>query len=252
MANDNIKVSALPNILAAADLAAGDIFPTVDISAEETKQLTAMSAALGLTKLLFFEDEGGDDAYVVSTGLSLDALFSGFAFALKVTTGNTGACTITVDSVTAKAVKVVDASGVRDPLTGEITAGMTALLSYNGTYFILLNPVDPVKRFIALLTANGTSDPTVSIVKNTLGEVPTITRNGAGDYRVTTVSTLFTSKTIIPTNNVVLSPPAADDFYLTMQKTSTTQISISTQIFSTSDPTDDALSATLIEIQVHP
>lgn len=131
-------------VLNAADIAALDMAMVIDASAgtSGTKKMYAMAQALGLSKLSFFEDTGGDDAYVISTGLTLTALSAGFAFALKVTLGNTGACTLAVDSVSAKAIKVVDASGIRDPFTGEIPAGGTALLSYNGTYFILLNPAN--------------------------------------------------------------------------------------------------------------
>lgn len=150
-------ISTLPK-LTAADIAALDLVPVVDVSAgtSGSKAMYAMAAALGLTKLLYFEDAGGDDAYVISTGLSLTTLTAGFAFALKVTTGNTGACTLTVDGVDAKSIKVVDGSGVRDPLTGEIAAGMTALVSYNGTYFILLNPAsEPKPKHILQFSVTG-------------------------------------------------------------------------------------------------
>lgn len=138
------KISTQPE-LTATDLAALDKSMVIDASAGSsgTKKIYAASLALGLSKLLQFEDTGGDDAYVVSTGLSLTTLPGNFAMFLKVATANTGACTLAVDSVAAKAIKVVDGDGVRDPKTGEIAAGMTALFGYNGTYFILLNAVYP-------------------------------------------------------------------------------------------------------------
>lgn len=47
----------------------------------------------------------------------------------------------------------------------------------------------------AIINQTGTSVPTATIIVNTLGEVPTFTRNGVGDYEVNIVGTLFTAKT---------------------------------------------------------
>ena len=91
-----------------------------------------------------FKDVGGDDAYVIATGFGLTDLnrHDGAIFPLRVTTANTGACAVVVDSVTSKSIKVVDASGVRDPLTGELPASAVALLMWleDDDYFVLLNP----------------------------------------------------------------------------------------------------------------
>lgn len=197
MANTNETISQLENELSAANLAFDDLLPGVDISAEETVKIKAMSAALGLTKLLFHTDTGGDDAYVISTGLSLASLTAGFAFALKTTTGNTGACTLAVDSVAAVAIKVVDASGVRDPYNGEIAAGMTALLSYNGTNFILLNPSVRIKKYVAILSQTETSAPIASILENSLGGTPVWTRESLGVYKATLTNKFPVGYTIV-------------------------------------------------------
>lgn len=137
MANENETISQLDSELSAADLAADDLFPAVDTSAVATKRFKAMSAALGLSKLKYFADTGGDDAYVVSTGLALAALTAGFAFAVKCTTANTGAATLAIDSAGAIAIKK---NATANLATGDITAGMIALLIYDGTYLQLLNP----------------------------------------------------------------------------------------------------------------
>lgn len=105
-----------------------------------TSQITLKELIDKLNAVEYFTDTGGDDAYIITTGLSLSALIAGMKFVIKPTTANTGACTLTVDNVAAKNIKVIDAAGTRDPLTSEIVAGMCAQLLYDGTNFILLNP----------------------------------------------------------------------------------------------------------------
>jgi hypothetical protein len=98
---------------------------------------------IGVNRL--FKDTGLDDAYVITTGFGLTDLnrHDGSVFLLRVTTGNTGACGVTVDSVTSKSIKVVGSSGARDPLTGEIPADGIAILQWSedDDYFVLLNPL---------------------------------------------------------------------------------------------------------------
>lgn len=94
-----------------------------------------------------YKDTGGDDAYVITTGHSITdtilPFLDGVILPLRVDTVNTGACALTLDSATSKAIKVVDANGVRDPLTGEIPADGIAVLQWSedDDYFVLLNPV---------------------------------------------------------------------------------------------------------------
>lgn len=129
-----------------SEVAATDIEGIVDVSANEegSKKITKRASALVADILGYYTDTGGDDAYVITTGLSLTALTAGMKFSLKVTTGNTGACTVAVDSVAATAIKVINQAGsVIDPYDNAIPAGGTALLHYNGTYLILENPAYP-------------------------------------------------------------------------------------------------------------
>jgi len=48
-----------------------------------------------------------------------------------------------------------------------------------------------VKRYKATLNQSGTNAPTPTILENSFGEVPTLTRSGAGDFRVSTVAELY-------------------------------------------------------------
>lgn len=239
--------------LTAAEIAAADLFMAIDASAgtSGTKRLKAMAAALGLSKLSFFEDTGGDDAFVISTGLSLASLTAGFAFALKVTTGNTGACTLTVDEVAAKSIKVVDASGVRDPLTGEIAAGMTALLSYNGTYFILMNPAVRVKKYVALLTQSGTSAPVATVLENTLSGTPVWSRGSTGQYVLTLASEFPAGKVLASikttrTTHFLWIEPGYKVQYLEFKRNNVNSLSLSCQDIP--DVSDGAASATPIDL----
>ena len=172
--------------LAAADLAALDLDMVIDVSAGSsgTKKMYAIAKALGLGKLLTFSDTGGDDAYVISTGLSLSSLSAGFEFRAKLTTGNTGACTLAVDSVAATAIKVVDASGVRDPLTGELAAGMTAQLHYNGTYFILLNPARNYAPLTLFFYKANPSDGDNLLLNGIAGVTSYVTRQKYSNARI--------------------------------------------------------------------
>ena len=61
-----------------------------------------------------------------------------------------------------------------------------------------LNSIDDVfrKEYIALLTQSGLTDPTVTIIRNTLGVTPTVTRDDVGNYFITAVGEFTEDKTI--------------------------------------------------------
>jgi hypothetical protein len=42
----------------------------------------------------------------------------------------------------------------------------------------------PYKKYVALLTQSGTSNPTVTVLENTLSGTPTVTRDGAGYTKI--------------------------------------------------------------------
>jgi hypothetical protein len=50
---------------------------------------------------------------------------------------NTGACTLNVNSLGAKNIKLMDGN---DPAAGDLNTNGIAMVKYNGTSFILLNP----------------------------------------------------------------------------------------------------------------
>lgn len=82
---------------------------------------------------LYWEDSGGDDAYVVALTPVLAAYTTGQRLRAKLTTANTGACTIDFWPW-AKSIKLIDWT---DPLDGDIAAGGTYDFIYDGTNMVL-------------------------------------------------------------------------------------------------------------------
>lgn len=84
---------------------------------------------------------GTADVQTLTSGLGLTAYQQGILIGFEAGSGltNTGACTMNVDSIGAKSVKLVDGS---DPPAGAITAGGIYLLAYESgaDVLLLLNP----------------------------------------------------------------------------------------------------------------
>ena len=61
-----------------------------------------------------------------------------------------------------------------------------------------LNSIDDVfgKEYIALLTQSGLTDPTVIVIRNTLGVTPAVTRDDVGNYFITAVGEFTEDKTV--------------------------------------------------------
>ena len=81
---------------------------------------------------MFVEDTGADDAYV-GTITGLTAYITGMTVKLKVATANTGACTLNLNSLGAKSIKKIGASGLVDLDDNDIKAGQVVELVYDGT-----------------------------------------------------------------------------------------------------------------------
>ena len=83
-------------------------------------------------------DGGASDTYVVTPSPAITAYATGMMISFLANTGNTGACTVNVNGLGAKAIR----KRLNTVLaTGDILAGMTCLLIYDGTNFIIMNPV---------------------------------------------------------------------------------------------------------------
>lgn len=76
----------------------------------------------------------GSDTYTANLTPALTAYTTGMSVRVKFDTVNTGACSINLNSLGAKSIKLIDGS---DPLDGDIAAGSINDLIYNGTDFVL-------------------------------------------------------------------------------------------------------------------
>jgi hypothetical protein len=88
-------------------------------------------------RINYGEDAQASDAYVVSID-GITEYISGTVIMFKANTVNTGACTVNVNSLGAKSLKIN--GDTTDPANGWIKAGSIVLAVYDGTNFQILNP----------------------------------------------------------------------------------------------------------------
>lgn len=81
-------------------------------------------------------DAVGTDAYAITLAPVPAAYVAGMLIQFKPGTTNTGACTINVNSLGVKDIKI----GGQDPLTGDLDSSFVYILIYDGTNFEVLNP----------------------------------------------------------------------------------------------------------------
>lgn len=85
---------------------------------------------------LYGASSGGTDAYAITVSPVPDNLTAGDVFRFKADVGNTGACTLNVNGLGAKAIK----KNVSEDLdTGDILAGQYVTVEYDGTNFQVLS-----------------------------------------------------------------------------------------------------------------
>jgi hypothetical protein len=84
-------------------------------------------------------DAGSNDTYVITITPAPTAYTTGMVIAFKVATANTGACTINVNSLGAKSLKVY---GGYDPQDNYLKAGAFVIAVYDGTNFRIMSVGD--------------------------------------------------------------------------------------------------------------
>lgn len=72
--------------------------------------------------------------------LSLNSLINKI-FYIKSNIANTGAGTLQINSLTATDIKKVTSAGLVDIASGDIVDGQVCFYTYDGTQFVLLNPL---------------------------------------------------------------------------------------------------------------
>lgn len=101
---------------------------------------------------IYGASSGGTDSYAITLTTPFTAYNAGMMINFKADVSNTGAATINVDGKGAKDLKKMTATGKAALETGDVIAGGIYIGIYDGTDFILTNPVSLLQR---LLTAQG-------------------------------------------------------------------------------------------------
>jgi len=131
---------------------------------------------------IYEADTGADDAYSISVTPAPTSYLAGMRFKIKVTTANTGAATLDVNSLGAKTIKK---NVSQDLETGDILANQVITVEYDGTNFILLNPAN-VDRTV-VVSSNDTTRGYLN-GKIVAGEGVDLTENNDGANETLTIS----------------------------------------------------------------
>lgn len=100
-------------------------------------------ASMDAGSVWFVADTGAADVYVVAMQKTATSYTDGMSFTMKVSATNTGACTVNVDGLGAKAVKIVNGT---DPIAGDLATGDILDLVYDADagYFRIKSLVNSV------------------------------------------------------------------------------------------------------------
>jgi hypothetical protein len=125
------------------------------IDAEFITQLeAAVFTQVGLKQLLYAADGGSTDAYAITLPVAPDAYTDilGLPISFKANTINTGAATLNVNSLGAKAIKKNGSDALDD---GNIKAGQIVTVVYDGTNFQLQTDIPASMDFSTLNAPQG-------------------------------------------------------------------------------------------------
>ena len=103
---------------------------------------------------------GSANAYILTTGGTVDAYADKVRLAIRPNFSNTGACTINVDTVGVVDLKIYTSSGAGDPASGQIQSGGVYDILYVDALgdFVVLNPTPTTHATGDMLAANNLSD----------------------------------------------------------------------------------------------
>jgi hypothetical protein len=151
-------------------------------------------------------DSGAANAYVVTLSPALASYTAGTLVQFKATNANTTASTVNVNGLGAKTIKKL--GGATDLVSGDIAAGMIVELEYDGTNFVMLNPVATTLTFLNFFGDGSDGDVTIGsntsltrdMYYNNLTISSTFTLSTAG-YRIFVKGVLSNSGTIANNGN---------------------------------------------------
>lgn len=130
--------------LTGAQIASGDVLPVIDISdtTEATTGTTKKGTAQEISGYVlqksvanYAADAGSTDTYAITLSPVPSAYVTGMVVVFKANTINTGACSLTVNTLAQIAIKK-DASS--DLSNSDILAGQIVMVVYDGTNFQLI------------------------------------------------------------------------------------------------------------------
>jgi len=125
-------------------------------------------------------DSGAANAYVLTFSPAFTAYITGLPIVFKAANANTGASTLAINGMEAKAVK----KNVSDALAAnDIKAGQVVTVVFDGTNFQLVSRMEPNKESAVKGWINFNGTGTIAI--NDHYNVSSITDNGTGDYTIT-------------------------------------------------------------------
>jgi len=127
----------------------------------------------------YIVDSGAANAYVANLSPALGAYTTGVLVQFKATNANTTASTVNVNGLGAKTIKKL--GGATDLVSGDIASGMIVELEYDGTNFVMLNPVAN-----APVTLTAGVYPTGSAAN--LTNIPLLFANGTTTYDLSTAT----------------------------------------------------------------
>lgn len=112
-------------------------------------------------------DSSGTDAYAISPTPALAAYVTGQTFVFKAGTANTGAASLNVSGLGAKAIKK---NGSVDLATGDIYAGQIVTVTYDGTNMQMTS--SPTNHFVGFTTRSLSASGGAVTIAHGLGKIP--------------------------------------------------------------------------------
>lgn len=142
-------------------------------------------------------DAEANDTYVITLSPVPTSYTNGMVVYFKANTANTGAATINVNGLGAKTIVKYVSTTLAD---GDIAAGMFCTLIYDGTNFVLQNPIaNTVSDYLPVIgattaTALDASNTSTTTITHNLGVIPrfirvTAVRSGTSPNNFDTIST---------------------------------------------------------------
>jgi hypothetical protein len=132
------------------------------------------------------------------------------------------------------------------------TTDRIAIADFNGTTYdskyITGAQLTPYKKYVAILNQTGTNAPTAVILENTLSGTPTLSRDSAGNYRITLTGEFTNNKTFVLFGSFIST---SGDYISTINRADNNYIFIQTRN-SAGAGVDDVIGKMSIEIRVYP